>query len=202
MFSAIFFDFDGVLVDSFAFHLKHLNEDARLPVSAERLRDLHAVNFHEATQHDATFDGVDWVKYHQLIAPAEAKQPMHPLAQATIRELYERKERLYIVSSGVTAGIKHFLAEHSLSECFLDVFGYEQGLSKTEKLLNVANRSGINLQESLFVTDTAGDVCEGKAAGVPVLAVTFGFHDREMIKAASPEYLCDRWEEARHILDL
>jgi phosphoglycolate phosphatase len=45
--------------------------------------------------------------------------------------------------------------------------------------------------ETLFVGDSTVDVATGRAAGVPVCAVTWGFGQRPALEGARPDYLCD-----------
>lgn len=200
MWSAVFFDFDGVLVDSLAFHVVHVQKEEGIAMTPEQMRALHTVNFHNAVASDPSLRHIDWVRYHQRVADAEAHQAIHPLAAATVRDLYTHGRRLYVVSSGATANIRNFLEIHGLLGYFVGVFGYEQGLSKKEKFLHIAARDKIRLDKAVFVTDTVGDVCEGREAGVSTIAVTFGFHTRDVLQAAQPAHVCDSWEEVRSVL--
>jgi len=60
-------------------------------------------------------------------------------------------------------------------------------------------RYGMDPYRTYYVGDTAGDVREGRAAGVRTVAVTWGWHSREKLAAAGPEFLVDNPVELLYI---
>ena len=51
--------------------------------------------------------------------------------------------------------------------------------SKVEKFKIIEEKYGVTSQETLFITDTLGDVREADVAHVPTVAVTWGAHNRK-----------------------
>jgi phosphoglycolate phosphatase-like HAD superfamily hydrolase len=50
-------------------------------------------------------------------------------------------------------------------------------------------------EEVVFVTDTLGDVIEGNEAGITVIAVDFGYHDREMLERGMPYFIVSNYNQ-------
>jgi phosphoglycolate phosphatase len=53
---------------------------------------------------------------------------------------------------------------------------------------------------SFYIGDTVGDIKEARAAGVWTVAVTWGWHSRERLLAARPDFLVDTPEELLQIV--
>ncbi len=63
---------------------------------------------------------------------------------------------------------------------FFDYIGtMDEGESKAEKFRIMLNTFGTTPEESIFVTDTLGDLREADIVGIPTIAVTYGAHSRE-----------------------
>ena len=62
-------------------------------------------------------------------------------------------------------------------DVFRDVLGYETSPLKTEKFEILQEKYSVQTEEVIFVTDTLGDIREGREAGCQILAETFGYHD-------------------------
>ena len=61
-------------------------------------------------------------------------------------------------------------------------------------------RSGGRVERSLMVGDSETDVLTARAAGVPVIAVSFGYSERSVAEFA-PDHLVDRFEEMWPIIE-
>jgi len=83
--------------------------------------------------------------------------------------------------------------------CFQDILGSEFHLSKKTKIDHAVATYGISRGNTYYVGDTSGDIREGKAAGIKTIAVTWGWHPRELLAAAQPDFLIDDAEELKNI---
>ena len=54
---------------------------------------------------------------------------------------------------------------------------------------------GVSAENSLYVGDSEVDVETGKNAGMPCIAVTWGFRDRDVLEASGAEHYADTAEE-------
>lgn len=190
MIKNLIFDFDGVIADT------------------------HDINWALSQDHDETATYEDFLAHHDGNVFAEPKIKFKPesvhlfhseyrqrltkshLEQAVdpLRRLGE-KYSLYIISSTREVAIKEVLEHSSLLTLFARVMGEETHKSKVEKFKMLLQSEDINPENTLFITDTLGDIKEAHKVGVRTIAETFGFHDRERLQQGNPFTIVDSWDE-------
>jgi pyrophosphatase PpaX len=123
---------------------------------------------------------------------------LYPGVESTLRELHGRGHPMAIVSSKLDAGIRRSMDHFDLTRYFDVIIGIEhtanhkphpEPVELALRLLNVGAR------EAVFVGDSPHDVEAGNAAGVPVIACTWGAYSREEIAAARPAQWIDAMPE-------
>ena len=102
-----------------------------------------------------------------------------------------KKYILVIVSSTGTSSIKKILERENVSENFSDILGNDIETSKVKKIKMMLEKYNTNPDNSIFVTDTLGDILEARKCGVKSLAVTWGFHNRKTIERGNPLAIID-----------
>ena len=55
-------------------------------------------------------------------------------------------------------------------------------------------------KESVFIEDTTIGLEAGKNAGVHIIGITTGTHDREKLATLNPDYILDDLQELTHLL--
>jgi phosphoglycolate phosphatase-like HAD superfamily hydrolase len=182
------FDFDGVLVNTLRENIDAINAYAaryEFPVMDEAayVRML-----------DANF-----IEYWHMLLGARARDFLtdlhhhprpHPTLLPEMRELLLEKKPV-IVSSNYGSLITAVLAAHGVT---LAVYGAETDSSKIRKLTR------LKACPNVFVTDTAGDIIEGRSAGYTVIAVTWGFSPRATLEKAQPHHIVHTPRELREHL--
>jgi phosphoglycolate phosphatase len=63
--------------------------------------------------------------------------------------------------------------------------------SKEEKIAYAIDKYGISKDKTFYIGDTVGDILEAKGAGVRSIAVTWGWHNRDRLVKAAPDYLVE-----------
>lgn len=129
-------------------------------------------------------------EYSRLLNPAHLAA-----ALPTIHAL-GRKHRLHAVSSNTGSAIRRVLIESGVNYYFGYVLGSEAHRSKVEKFQYLFEREQFTPEQSLYLTDTVGDILEAKKVGLRTVAVSFGFHPRHVLLTAEPTMLVDSWAEA------
>lgn len=86
--------------------------------------------------------------------------------------------------------------------CGNELFDYIQGQKEEfprkpdpASVYYVVEQLGIPLEECLYIGDSEVDVLVGKNAGIKTIAVSWGFREKEELKAAGAEYIIDKAEE-------
>lgn len=199
------FDFDGVLVDSLDVYHRAVSwclEKIGTPIikTQEEYVALFEDNFYEALAKK----GVDLEAFSVALTEYAGNVDYYgdvksfPAVLPVLEGLCG-EDTLAIISSNSSQAIRKILARFRYNGCFQDILGSEFHLSKKIKIDHAVTTYRISRENTYYVGDTSGDVREGKAAGVKTIAVTWGWHSREMLAAAKPDFLIDDPQELKNI---
>ncbi|MCK4635608.1 MAG: HAD family hydrolase [Candidatus Moranbacteria bacterium] len=199
---AVIFDFDGVIADTFEFHRKHFKKYLNLSLSKKEYQNLHKGN---------VFDGKDLndkekiisenlVKYFKFIEKDHHNVKSFKRINALLKMLNE-KYNLFIITSSSKVNIINFLKRENVFDCFTEILGVEFDKSKVVKFNYILEKYKLEKDDVLFVTDTSGDVFEANKVGVKSIAVTWGFHDREILAESEPFAYADDVEKVLEIVE-
>ncbi len=193
----IVFDFDGVIVDT-----REVVFEIFRQVYPEVTMDNFLQYFNTDISKD---DGIgfkvdgDFVKYFfGEYAKQLGNRYLYSNVENALRDL-SKKAELFMITGNSEKVVKNFCRKNQI-DVFRDVFGYETSLLKTEKFKILKEKYSVQPEEVIFVTDTLGDVMEGREVGCRILAETFGYHDRERLQQGKPDWLVDSWKEVVEIL--
>ena len=196
----IIFDFDGVLADSFdALSALTCNAMNQLDISfnSDDYRALFKKNFHRGINDFFLGDAKNLdklVQYKKSHFSSYYKQvKLFPFSK-NIVQILAQNFHLAIVSSTEKKYIKKLLEKNSLLSSFFSVYG-SSSKSKKQALLELLKNIGNPPDKTFFVTDTAGDVQEGKICKLQTLAVAWGFHSETTLKTALPKKIFKHWQE-------
>jgi len=193
----IIFDFDGVLVDSFDFHLSRINKLFDVCLTSNEYKDMHNGNFYSSNL--KKMDKFNASDYPSLVAREQSQLPLVDGALETLKELKENYI-LHIVSSGWEKQIIPFLENHCIRDLFTTGLFADHGKSKHEKLESLMNDQKTTPDKCIFVTDTTGDIKEARLAKVRSIAVTFGFHEEDHLIKEKPAYIANSWNDIKEII--
>ncbi len=185
----IMFDFDGVLVDSFKQCFAATKKYHPLLSENEYRKLFHGNIYETLTAHPSR--GAPDREFFAEYMPRLLKCKQVRGVAAAVRVLSER-HLLTIVSSTITAAIEDFLQRVGLERHFVDVLGCDIEKSKVKKIKFILDKYFIGAADSLFITDTLGDIREAEIMGVKSLAVTWGFHNQKTLLSGSPLALADK----------
>ncbi len=193
----VVFDFDGVIHDTFDFHLRNVREFFGIDLSAEEFRRVFMGNLFE--HFPETLRGRSWDAYSRHVSEEVASMPIVPEVKVLLKRLSE-SYGLHIITSNSGINVTEFMRRNGLERCFAEILGFEAARSKEEKFATLCSSRNIDPDEMLFVTDTLGDILEARSAGVPTVAIDSGYHDRETLLRGNPEYLISDLSELEGII--
>jgi phosphoglycolate phosphatase len=190
------FDFDGVLADSLDLYAKAVArclERIGTPIvkNREDYLALFEGNFYESM----AARGVDLDAFTlaaKEILPQidyDAMQPFDGLI--SVLASLKKDDLLTVISSNGSRTIRRMLERFGFAPYFEEILGSDFLFSKKEKIGHALAKYGIPPERTFYVGDTVGDIKEARAAGVRTVAVTWGWHSREKLAAAHPDYLVD-----------
>ena len=190
------FDFDGVLSDSldlYAEAVRHCLERIGTPIvkNREDYLVLFEGNFYESM----AARGVDLAAFAQAakeIMPGIDYDAMLPFdGLLPVLESLKKDHLLAVISSNGSRTIRRMLERFGFDPYFEEVLGSDFLISKKEKIDHALAKYGIPPERTFYIGDTTGDIVEARAAGVRTVAVTWGWHSRERLVAAHPDFLVE-----------
>ena len=200
------FDFDGVLIDSLEIYERAVTlclEKIGKPIIKNRadFLNLFDENFYEAI----VARGIDLEEYikastsKEIIAQINYGEmtPFYDLAP--VLDKLKKDNALVVISSNESEAINTVLARHQFNGYFEEVFGSDFMFSKRRKIIHAMDKFRMGGDSTFYIGDTAGDIKEARMAGVMTVAVTWGWHSREKLEAAGPDYLIDKPKELLQI---
>jgi len=195
-FQIVGFDLDGTLLDTeqdLGAALNHaLSLIGRAPVAADSVRHLIGGGARQMLDRALAGSGgtadIDVDRLHtELIGYYRQHIAVHtrlyPGGAAMLDALAQRGVKLAVVTNKLEALAEQLLDEMALSERFYTIIGGDtlgpgRGKPKPDLILEMIARAACKPPlRAAFVGDTSFDTLAARAAGVPCVAVRFGYND-------------------------
>jgi len=188
----IMLDFDGVIVDSLE------------ATYAGAVRYLEANGLGHLASPDALLAMLDHNWYEGMARAGLAPDVARALDEALMEDLHERIDQVDAVP-GMPEAIAHLSAVHTVVVITSNYTWFVDGVFRRLGVTGVTEVAGADTDTSkvrkmaaararhahpggcCYVGDTVGDIAEAREAGVPSVAVTWGWHPEERLLAASPD---------------
>jgi len=193
------FDYDGVIADSMP-QLLNLTWRAQRavgfgrPPSSEDYATIEYLTF----ENHARCLGIPEDRVQNFVATIYDLQvaqqwdvPIYPGIKPVLTAL-SHHDQIAIITSSLTRVVRRCLSLQGLDSAVGAVFGGELGLSKAERIARSCAERGVDPAQTYMVGDTVGDIQQGKRAGARTVAVSWGFHPRQMLLAAAPDFIADQ----------
>jgi phosphoglycolate phosphatase len=210
------FDLDGTLVDS-QLHIisamaKAFKAEGLGAPSPDAVRNVIGLSLDDAISALAPEVSGLWVervgnRYRD--AYFDSKQvggDVEPLADGTL-EMLETMDRdgwqLGIVTGKGRRGLMSVLDGHGLRPRFVVLKSADDGPSKPDPtlLLEAIDEAGATPGTTVMIGDTVFDLQMARAARVASIAVTWGYHSRDVLLAERPAAMIERFAELPGVAD-
>ncbi len=199
----ILFDFDGVILDSFA-SAYEVSSSIHPRLTETEYKEAFEGNINDSHSHTHKC-GPDCKKEIDFFTEYTPKvkvqaRPFNEMPEI-IKNLSE-KYHLCIISSTVSPIIRELLSKFDLEKYFSDILGNDIHTSKVEKTNQILNKYQLSPDDCVFITDTLGDIKEAKKAGVKSIAVSWGFHTVETLNKGNPIVIVNSPKELEERVNL
>ena len=196
--SAIVFDFDGTIADSFMVAVETLFElTHREPLPDEDITRLRAMSTRELLRalHVPLWQVpfLAW-RARRKLRGRLASIDLIPGIDDAIRRL-SRDHQLFVLSSNSAENVHIFLARFGIAACFADIIGNASPLYKQGPLRRLLRRNRLAAGKVWYVGDETRDVDAARRAGVQVVAVSWGYNDIGALERHHPDALVFTPEE-------
>ena len=194
----IFFDFDGVIADSFSIGFeinKIIDPDI---VTENDYRNLFNGNIHDwakgSSLEEKEIKRINEEFFTRYI-PQMKKVKVIPDMKKMIVKL-GKIYTLFIISSTITSPIRDFLERNDILSYFNDIVGSKFiDTNKTERIKAVFKKYSVGAEDCVFITDTLGDMREAASVGVRSIGVAWGFQKKENLIKGNPLRIAEKPEE-------
>ncbi len=203
--SAIIFDFDGTIADSFDYVADFLAGE----VGIEQLSSIQR----EDLRHKSMSAMTRYLKYPKWKLPMlyfRGRQAMsndirniQPFTDMpdVIRKLHAEGHELFIVTSNSLNNVHAFLHHHELHEYFLKVVASVSIFGKASALRKLLKEQQLSIDDAFYVGDELRDIQAAKSINLRVISATWGFARLQDLVAAKPLALIDKPEDLIKILE-
>lgn len=199
----LLFDFDGVIADSIDVCMKRVigacKKHGYNQISTKLdFLSLYDGNFYE----NLVKRGIHKEDIPYLIKDfhVKSKEQKNVGLFSGIKDVMEElaeQNKIIVITSNATQTVKAALRFNNI-DCFEEVLGADKETSKVKKINYV--KSKYKGYELFYIGDTAGDMIEGKKAGVKTVAVTWGFHNEEKLRKENPDFIVHSPAELADVL--
>lgn len=209
---AVLFDFDGTLVDSSEGIFKSLiyafQKDGKVSPDEATLRKFIGPPIYDSfkTLFGYADDKIDFMieKYRERYRAVGYREvEVYAGIPELLRRLRENNFKIATASSKPTMFIKQILEEQGLLSYF-DYLGGTQfdniSSDKTAILQNAMHTLGVTPEETVMVGDRLFDIRGAKGAGVPCIAVLYGFGSRAEFLEYGADYIVESAKEIENLI--
>jgi phosphoglycolate phosphatase len=189
------FDYDGVIADSQEILFDNFKKACRTHRyqvfdSMESFLNMFDKNIYESMMdRGVPAEGITRICKSLDDNLALCKTPMKLFANTPemLSEL-ARDNVVIIITSSISRAVEQNLQENNI-EGVKDVLGAEKETNKVKKITRTIQ--DYPDASYYYVGDTMGDIIEGRKGGAKTIGVSWGWHGREKLRQANPDYLVD-----------
>ena len=194
---AIIFDFDGTIADSFAdaveiFFELNGHEGHVPPAELKRLRGLSLWHAAEELQVRPWKLPYILMRGRRRMARRINHIKLHPGVAELIHQLYDGHHQLFIMSSNSKRNINHFLRRYGLVDQFTAVYGGAGIWNKARFLRRIVKRNRLPAADTWYIADEVRDILAAHEAGLPVVAVGWGYNTADSLQQHNPTALATK----------
>lgn len=132
------------------------------------------------------------IRVYQAAAAEHAHElKLHAGIADMLATLHAAGHRLGVLSSNREDVIRTCLRTNGVEELFAFVVGYPKLFGKAKALRRILKAEGVERDQLLYVGDEVRDIEAANKLKVPVVAVAWGFHARQLLVDAGPTALVD-----------
>jgi phosphoglycolate phosphatase len=196
--NTVIFDFDGTLVDSFGLSMRLSNMLAP-QYGFRTVRDSEVPTLKKLSLPEL-FRHLEFPLYKLPVILAKARREMGQEIEAIqlfegICQMLDRLRaagiHLGIVTSNSLSNVQACLARNGVIEKFDFIHAAKNLFGKHRTLRNLIKKRTLSSDSVIYVGDEGRDIEASRRVNIPVIAVSWGFQDREQLRVMSPDFLAD-----------
>lgn len=195
----VIFDWDGTIMDSTGLIAWCIQESCRemgLPVPPEsEAKWVIGLGFIQSVEHVAP--GLDRERqaaladsYRRHFVAREHEAPLYEGIPELLAGLRGRERRLAVATGKARRGLERALASSGLGRFFEATRCADEGFPKPhpDMILKLLDETGVEPSRAVMIGDTIHDLELAANAGVDAVAVSYGAHGEELLRARTARH--------------
>lgn len=189
--SAIIFDFDGTIADSFDLVLDLFYEltghERFTPEEIAKLRRIPSLRkLAKAVGLSPRQAPRVYLKGRTMMGKRMVEVGPCKGMDTALETLHRQGHQLFVMSSNSQRNVEAFLRTHNLRKFFQGVYGGVGLLSKAGALNKVVRLNQLDVEQTFYVGDEVRDVHAAKRAHVRAVSVSWGYNDAAVLEREKP----------------
>lgn len=213
MYKLLVFDWDGTIIDStgrIVSSIRAAARDLELPLpTVDAARDIIGLGLPEAirtlfpTLGDEVIEPMKQRYAHYYLGADETPVKLFPGVEHTLESLRSKGYRLAVATGKSRRGLEQVFAETGLGWLFELSRCADETTSKPDPhmLHEILEDTGVAPEAALMIGDTEYDLEMGRRAGMDTVAVSYGAHHPDRLRALGPVKTLHQFPELEHWLD-
>lgn len=189
--SAIIFDFDGTIADSFDLVLDLFYEMTKHPrFTPERVAEFRRMaslrKVAKAVGLNTRQGAQMFIKGRALMGRRLSEVPPCKGIEPVLASLHKQGHQLFVMSSNSQRNVEAFLRNNELRGHFNVIYGGVGLLSKAGALNKVIRQNRLDPVQCYYVGDEVRDILAARRARIRSIAVSWGYNDASVLAEAKP----------------
>ena len=192
----LLWDFDGVIVDTFKISHDILSTLGPGAITESQLRRIFDRNPYDSPEIKSRLPNHLSIHtpFFKEYVPRLLTRSSIPGIKTVLKKLASTCP-LVIVSSTIDSAIATFLDQECLTPFFQKIYGVNTEKSKIKKIQKAMKDFNTAPEDTIFITDTLGDINEANQVGVRSIGVTWGYQKKSSLQKGNPIAIVDHPRE-------
>ena len=191
---AVIFDFDGTLADTFSLSVDIFYRLKPQPVllpkkEVDRLRGMAMAEVVRELNIKWWEMPILLFRGKRMMAKRIHEAEMILGMDEVVKELHKKGYSLHVLSSNTPHNIRRLLTEHNLLQYFSTIQGNAKLHGKAKTLRKHREKRGGSAESVTYIGDEVRDVRAAQAAGVQMIAVSWGYNNLHALNESAPDHL-------------
>lgn len=196
--SAIIFDFDGTLADSFPIAKEIYFKWSKSTLTDEEVDKLRNMPSLEAIK--AIHIPIYKIPGLVIRGRREFTKRMPEVRlfdglDTVLHDLTASGHQLYLMSSNSTQNVRYFLKAQNIDHYFRDIMANIGLLGKANAFRAIIRKHHLDKQACISIGDETRDVDAAKKVGITSVAVTWGYNGEKILRSAAPSAIINQPRE-------
>lgn len=201
---AVIFDLDGTIADSLPALLRMYDDVHGRPVqrTQEAVDSMrHKSMYQIAREMGLPLWKIAWlaIRGRRMLRRHLRSIRVYPGLTELIRDLYEARVKLFVVSTNHSENIRKYLQWHDLDTYFDGIYGGAHFWSKAGMMRRVVRREGLDRAQLWCVGDEKVDVMSARGARLRIISVTWGYSSKHGLDSLKPDKLVTTVDDLRKV---